>query len=333
VKVGQPSDSVLVAAFGGPSGPADVEPFLANVLRGRRVLPQRWAEVVAKYMRFGGISPLTDITRRQAALLQERLAAMGRPMPVVVGMRHWHPFLADSLRQMSEAGLRRPIVFIAAPHRSPSSDAHYQEAIRNAQQQLVDAGRPSMDVAYVSSWFDHPLFIETIICHIREAIAKLPIELQSSACIVFTAHSLPIAEARSSSYVEQLMTTAQLVMDRLAIGCLDSCDDEKNCSQNGLRNGPREWALVYQSRSGSPEEPWLEPDISDYLRAQAKAIHAAVIVPIGFCCDHIEVLYDLDVQIGDLCQLLGIPMVRAATPGDNPRFIDMMADVVLRAGE
>lgn len=301
-------DAVLIVAFGGPTGPDDVRPFLGNVLRGRRVPPHRIEEVAANYERFGGVSPLTEITMRQADGLSQRLRSAGLDLPVYVGMRNWHPFLSDTLAKMTSDGVRRAIGFIAAAHHSYSSCQQYKENVVEARRSLVANDRPDIAVTYVDSWYDHPLFIETMAAHTAEAINQLESSLREQARLVFTAHSLPVGLASRSRYVEQLTTTARLVAERL---------------------GSRDWTLVYQSRSGLPTDPWLEPDIRDYLaRAHADGLSAAVVVPIGFICDHIEVLFDLDTQAAELCRELGLPMVRARTAGDDPVFMDMMADVI-----
>lgn len=306
----RPFDAVLIVAFGGPSGPRDVRPFLANVLRGRRVPAHRIEEVAANYDLFGGISPLTRITQLQAAGLEQQLKQKGIDLPVHVGMRYWHPFLADTLREMSEKHLHRAIGLIAAAHHSYSSCQQYKENVRDARREIVEQGHADISVTYVESWYDHPLFVETIARHTAAAIERLDASLQADARIIFTAHSLPLSIAEKSRYVEQLTTSARLTMKRL---------------------GRSDWALVYQSRSGLPTDPWLEPDIRDYLQAERdKGLSAAVVVPIGFISDHIEVLFDLDTQAAQLCREIGLPMVRAATPGDDPLFIDMMADVVQR---
>lgn len=304
-----PFDAVLIVAFGGPGGPDDVRPFLANVLRGRRVPPERIEEVAANYDLFGGVSPLTEITMRQAAGLRDGLTAAGAQLPVYVGMRNWRPYLADTLAEMSRAGVRRAIGFIAAAHHSYSSCQQYKENVRDARKEIVARGLADVEVAYVDSWFDHPLFIETMRRHTTLSLAKLPPDLQAAARIVFTAHSLPLRLARSCAYEQQLHRSCSLVMEKL---------------------GRADFALVYQSRSGMPSDPWLEPDIRDYLRSEKSlGLSAAVVVPIGFVCDHVEVLFDLDVQAADLCREIDLPMVRAATAGDDPLFVDMITDVVL----
>ena len=302
-------DSVLVISFGGPGGLDDIRPFLANVLRGRRVSPGRVEEVAHHYELFGGVSPITELTRRQAQGLQARLAAAGRPLPVYVGMRNWHPYLADTLRAMHAARARRAIGFIAAAQHSYSSCQQYRENVSAARAELRRDGI-DVDVTYVGSWFDHPLFVAANAAHVREAVERLPHAVRGDARLVFTAHSVPVSMAERSRYREQLHESARLVA--AAAGIAD-------------------WALVYQSRSGRPEDPWLEPDICDYLRQQrAQGLAAAVVCPIGFVCDHIEVLYDLDREAADVCREIGLPMARAEAVNDDPLFLDMMADVVLK---
>jgi protoporphyrin/coproporphyrin ferrochelatase len=308
-------DSVLLVSFGGPQGPADIRPFLANVLRGRRVSPERVEAVAHHYELFGGVSPITAITNRQANGLRTRLAAAGHPLPVYVGMRNWHPLLPDTLRQMHAAGARRAIGFIAAAQHSYSSCQQYRENVAAARAGLragdADAGVDvDVDVTFCGSWFDHRLFVAANAAHVREALARLPEGARHAARLVFTAHSIPAAMAERSRYKEQLLESSRLVA--AAAGIAD-------------------WALVFQSRSGRPEDPWLEPDVCDYLRAErAKGLRAAVLCPIGFVADHIEVLYDLDLEAGDVCRQIGLPMVRAAAVNDDPLFLDMMADIVLQ---
>jgi len=302
-------DSVLVVSFGGPNGLADIRPFLANVLRGRRVSPERVESVAHHYELFDGVSPITAITRQQAAGLAARLAAAGQPLPVYVGMRNWHPYLADTMREMYAAGARRAIGFIAAAQHSYSSCQQYRENVANARAELRRDGI-DVDVTFVDSWFDHPLFVAANAEHVRAAQQGLPGDVRDGARLVFTAHSIPLAMADRSRYREQLRESARLV---------------------AAASGIADWALVYQSRSGRPEDPWLEPDICDYLRREhAAGLRAAVVSPIGFVCDHIEVLYDLDREAADVSREIGLPMTRAQAVNDNPRFLDMMADMVLR---
>jgi ferrochelatase len=302
-------DAVLVVSFGGPQGLDDIRPFLANVLRGRRVAPGRVEEVAKHYEGFGGISPITAITRQQAEGLERRLRHAGQPLPVYVGMRNWHPFLADTLRQMHAAGVRRAIGFIAAAQHSYSSCQQYRENVAAARAELRAHGA-DVDVTFVGSWFDHPGFIDANAAHVRDARARLAPALQDAARLVCTAHSIPVTMAARSRYEAQLCESARLVAQAADV---------------------RDWTVVYQSRSGRPEDPWLGPDVGDYLRsARAEGLQAAVLCPIGFVCDHIEVLYDLDQEAAAICREIGLPMVRAEAVNDDPRFLDMMADVVLR---
>ena len=303
-------DAVLIISFGGPQGRDDIRPFLANVLRGRRVSPGRVEEVAHHYELFDGVSPLTAITERQADGLRERLAAAGHPLPIYLGMRNWHPFLADTLRQMYADGVRHAIGFIAAAQHSYSSCQQYRENVVSAREELKRATAGDIDVTYTGSWFDHPLFVAANAAHVREALERLPEGLRPSARLVFTAHSIPASMAARSRYREQLMQSAALVA-----ASADMPD----------------WVLVYQSRSGRPEDPWLEPDVCDYLRqARQQGLSAAVLSPIGFICDHIEVLYDLDREAANVCRQLGLAMARAESVNDDPQFLDMMAAVVLQ---
>ena len=302
-------DAVLLVSFGGPQGLDDIRPFLANVLRGRRVPPERVEEVARHYELFGGVSPITDITKRQAAGLAARLASAGHPLPVYVGMRNWHPFLADAFREMRAAGVRRVVGFITAAQHSYSSCEQYRENVAAARAELRTDGA-DIDVTYVGSWFDHPLFVAANAAHVRAALQRLPEGLRSSARLVCTAHSIPVSMADRSRYREQLEATARLVAREV---------------------GMRDWALVYQSRSGRPQDLWLEPDVCDYLRGEReKGLSAAVVSPIGFVCDHIEVLYDLDTEAAQVCREIGLPMARAEAVNDDPLFLDMMADEVLK---
>ncbi|MDE3157079.1 MAG: ferrochelatase [Acidobacteriota bacterium] len=303
-------DAVLVVSFGGPQGLADIRPFLANVLRGRRVSPGRVEEVARHYEHFGGVSPITELTRRQAEGLRERLAAAGHPLPVYVGMRNWHPLLVDTLREMSAAGHRRAIGFITAAQHSFSSCEQYRRNVADARAVLRAEGRTDVEVTFVDSWFDHDGFVAVNAAHVTEALARLPEASRRQARLIFTAHSIPLPMAEAGRYREQLRVGAALVAERA---------------------GVRDWALVYQSRSGRPEDPWLGPDICDYLREERpKGLRAAVICPIGFVSDHVEVLWDLDREAAAVCREAGIEMARAETANADPRFIDMMADMVLR---
>ena len=307
-------DAVLVVAFGGPQGRDDIRPFLANVLRGRRVPPARVEEVAHHYELFDGVSPLTALTMKQAELLRARLTERGMPLPVYVGMRNWHPFLADTLAEMSRAGVRRAVGFLAAAQRSYSSCTQYRENVDAARLTLKERGLADVEIVYVADWHAHPGFIDANADHVCDALDQLAVDVRDRARLVFTAHSIPVSMAERFPYQRQLEETAKGVAARV--------EDKSRRSRN--------WALVYQSRSGRPEDPWLAPDVCDYLRDErAKGLTAAVLSPIGFLCDHIEVLYDLDVEAAAICREIGLPMVRAKSVNDHPRFADAMADAVM----
>ena len=306
-------DAVLLIAFGGPQGPGDVRPFLANVLRGRRVSPERVEEVAHHYERFGGVSPLTELTMKQARALEMTLAARGLPLPVHLGMRNWHPFLADTLTEMSRRGHRRAIGILAAAQRSYSGCAQYRENVRDARVAVQQSGIAPPDITYVGDWHEHPGFIEANADHVRRAYDRLPGDVRDRARLIFTAHSIPVSMAQKYPYEANLEASARLIAQAV---------------------GRDEWALVYQSRSGRPEDPWLEPDVCDYLRReQAAGLDAAVLCPVGFLCDHVEVLYDLDVEAAETCRDAGIAMVRAEAVNVHPRFIDALADAVTETYE
>src|SRR5262245_3083023 len=254
-------DAVLIVAFGGPRGRDDVRPFLANVLRGRRVPPSRVEEVAHHYELFDGVSPLTELTRKPAEMLRARLMERGTPMPVYVGMRNWHPFLADTLADMSRAGVRHAVGFLAAAQRSYSSCTQYRENVDAARVTLKERGISDIEVVYVADWHTHPGFIDANADHVCDALDHLA-GVRDRARIVFTAHSIPVSMAERFPYQRQLEETASAVAARV----------EEKTGQ------ARDWVLVFQSRSGRPEDPWLAPDVCDYLRDErAKGLTAAVL--------------------------------------------------------
>ena len=224
-------------------------------------------------------------------------------------MRNWHPLLPDTMRTMAQHGVRRAVGFLCAAQRSFSSCTQYKQNVSEARGETVAAGLHDVEVTYVGDWHAHDAFIDTNARHVGAALAALPVPLQAAARLVFTAHSIPVAMAGADRYRAQLLESSRLVAARAGIA---------------------DWALVFQSRSGRPDDPWLEPDVCDYLRAErAAGLAAAVLCPIGFICDHIEVLYDLDVEAADTARAIGLPLVRAGAVNDDPAFVEMMADVVM----
>jgi ferrochelatase len=296
-------EAILYVSFGGPDGPEDVMPFLENVTRGRNVPRERLLEVAEHYHHHGGRSPINDQNRAVISALRELLAQEGPGLHVYWGNRNWHPFLADTLREMKADGVTRAHAFVTSAFSSYSGCRQYRE---NLAQAKIDAGFPELEVRKLRVYFDHPGFVEPMIDNVRAALDDLP-----GARLIFTAHSIPLSMAETSRYESQLRQASEAV----ARGC-----------------GTSDFDLVWQSRSGPPTQPWLEPDILDHLRALSKdglAAKGVVVVPIGFVSDHMEVLHDLDTEAADLAAELGIGFRRAATVGADPRFVRMIRDLVL----
>ncbi len=301
----EPYDAVLLIAFGGPDRMDDVRPFLANVLRGRPASPDRIEEVVRHYELIGGRSPLNELTFRQARALQQVLESEGRVLPVYVGMRNWHPYFHETLADMQQCGVRRAIGFILAAQQSDASCGRYQRELAVALRALGRAG-PRID--FVDSWHAHPLFICAVAERVRDAFSSIPPERRGATRVVFTAHSIPTAMAAESPYVAQLTDGARLV---------------------AAQAGSEQYRLAYQSRSGNLSEPWLEPDIDEVVRDEARrGTRDLLVVPLGFLCDHVEVLYDLDIKARKIADAVGVNFVRAQTVNDHPAFVRMMAAVI-----
>jgi ferrochelatase len=301
----RPYDSVLLIAFGGPDKMEDVRPFLANVLRGRPVPPERIEEVVHHYEIIGGRSPLNELTFRQADALRALLDRDGPRLPVYVGMRNWDPYLRDTLAAMQRDGVRRAVGIILAAQQSEASWGRYQRDVAAARAELNGA---APDVDYAAGWHAHPLFIDAAAAQARGALAAIPPERRDSTALIFTAHSIPIALADASPYEAQLREGAALVAERL---------------------GFAQHTVAFQSRSGNPREPWLGPDIAETVRAQAqRGARDLLVVPLGFVCDHVEVLYDLDVEAKQAADAAGVRFLRAPSVNDHPSFIRMLAAVV-----
>jgi ferrochelatase len=302
----RPYDAVLILSFGGPEGVDDVMPFLENVLRGRNVPHERMLEVAHHYELFGGVSPLNAQNRALIAALQQELKTHGPDLPIYWGNRNWHPLLTDTLRQMSADGVKNALGFVTSPYSSYSGCRQYREEIMRAQ---ADIGSVAPQVSLLRKFYNHPGFIQPNIENVRAALSQIPPARCDAVHLTFTAHSIPASMARGSLYEPQLLDACQLVADEVP--------------------HPR-WQLVYQSRSGAPGQPWLEPDIKDHLKAiQAEGVTDVVIAPIGFMSDHMEVIYDLDTEASQVASEIGLNMVRAATVGVHPAFISMIRELIV----
>lgn len=296
---------VLLIAFGGPNAPEEIRPFLDRVLEGVRIPPSRIEEVVRHYEAVGGRSPLTELTFKQARALQSELENRGRPLPVYVGLRHSKPFLRDALEQLTADGVEQILGLILSPHRTEASWEKYQSGVAAAQAELSDRCPP---VEYCPGWHAHPLFIQAWTELIGFEMQKISQEQRGSASLVFTAHSVPAAMAERSGYAEQVRETASLIASDL---------------------GHSRWSVGYQSRSGNPKDPWLEPDVLSVIRdLAAKGATEVIVAPIGFVCDHVEVLYDLDIQAREVAEESGLRFYRARCVNDHPLFIRMIAEVI-----
>lgn len=298
-------DAILVVSFGGPEGPDDVLPFLGNVLRGKNVPHERMLAVAEHYQHFGGVSPINAQNRQLIAALAAELARSGPSLPIYWGNRNWHPMLPDTLAQMKADGIRRALGFFTSAYSSYSGCRQYREDIAAAQA-AVGQGAPRVDKLRV--FFNHPGFVAAQIDRLKESLRQLPADRQTAARLMFTAHSIPLAMAQNCRYEQQLEEASRLVAEGA-----------------GFDN----WELVFQSRSGPPSQPWLEPDVLDAIRALPDGARDVVAVPIGFVSDHMEVLYDLDTEAADACRERGIELHRVATVGSHPIFIRAIRDLIV----
>lgn len=290
---------VLFLSFGGPDGPDDIMPFLEIVTKGRGIPRERLLGVAEHYHHMGGKSPINEITRRQADALRAEFAAAGDAREVYIGQRNWGPFIEDALRRMRDDGVKTAIGYCTAAYRCEASWERYLNAVEAAR---ATVGADAPVIRFVAPWFDHPLFIEAIAARVRETGAP------PDATWVFTAHSIPCAMAKDSSYVEELRAAAGRVAEKL---------------------GRKNWILAFTSRSGNPRDAWLEPDVSKVIDAFAqKGAKDLLVIPIGFVADHVEVLYDLDVEAKAAADKVGVRLHRAKTVGDHPSFIRMIAELV-----
>ena len=297
-------DALLVVSFGGPEGMDDVIPFLEDVLRGRNVPRERMLQVAHHYEMFGGVSPINQQNRDLIVALGRELESNGPPMPIYWGNRNWHPLLPDTLRKMASDGVRNALAFVTSAYSSYSSCRQYLQNIADAQ---AHVGPTAPRVEKLRVFYNHPLFIQANVDHIRDAWAQ--VNDRESAHLVFTAHSIPESMAANCDYAMQLAQTATLIAEALNI---------------------KNWELVYQSRSGSPSQPWLGPDICDHLKTLREAgVKEVVVAPIGFVSDHMEVVYDLDVEARRVAEEIGMNLVRARTAGTHPAFVRMIRELML----
>lgn len=299
-------DAILYLSFGGPEGPADVMPYLANVTRGRGVPQSRLEEVAQHYLSFGGASPINEQNRAVIAALRELLADEGPDLPIYFGNRNWVPYVEDAVAGMARDGVRRAAAFVTSGFSSYSACRQYREDIARACE-AVGSDAPAIDK--IRLFYNHPGFIEANVDHIQAVLENLPEPARSAAHFVFTAHSIPLRMAQTSSYEPQLREAARLVTER---------------------TGNHSWELVWQSRSGPPEIPWLEPDVSEHIeKLAADGVTDVVVVPIGFVSDHLEVRFDLDVEAAQTAERLGVRMLRSAAAGTHPAYIAMIRDLIV----
>jgi ferrochelatase len=299
-------DAILVVSFGGPEGMAEVMPFLDNVLRGKGVPEERKREVAHHYELFGGVSPINAQNRELVERLRDTLGRHGITLPILLANRNTPPYIPDVLRQCRDLGCKRVLAYVTSGFSCYSGCRQYRENLIAAR---ADIGPDAPEFHKIRVFYNHPLFIETVSDKVREAFSLLPDDKRSAARLVFTAHSIPQSMADTSRYTQQLAEAARLVAETLQIP---------------------EWDLVYQSRSGPPHMPWLAPDICDHLDAlKERGIPAVVVSPLGFVSDHMEVLYDLDLEARDHAADIGLAYVRASTPGNDPRMIEMISELML----
>ncbi|MFC7340380.1 ferrochelatase [Saccharopolyspora griseoalba] len=304
-------DALLFLSFGGPEGPEDVRPFLENVTRGRGVPPERLDEVAEHYLHFGGVSPINRLNRDIMAALRSELDAQGRRLPVYFGNRNWHPMIEDTVGEMADDGVRRALVFATSAWGGYSGCKQYHEDIARAR---TAVGERAPELVKLRQFFDHPLFVEANAEAVRTALAGLR-ESGQQPRLVFTAHSIPVRadeqegpDGRGQWYSRQVAEAARLVAEELGIETYD---------------------VVWQSRSGPPQVPWLEPDVVDHIEdLHAKGVDSVVVSPIGFVSDHLEVIWDLDNEAQEKAAELGMGFARAATAGTDPRFARMIVELI-----
>ncbi len=300
-----PYDHLLVIGFGGPERPEDVMPFLRQVTWGHPVPEARLVEVASHYARTGGASPYNAHASRLLDALTIRLRQVGMDLPVFMGMRYWHPLVRDAMRQILRRGLRQGLGIILAPHRS---EASFERYIRSVEEASAHEAARKIRYEYLEPWHDHPLFVEAQADRVRRVLDGIDGQERHRTFLLFTAHAIPVDMARRCRYAEEVNTSSRLVAAAL---------------------GRETWGVAYQSRSGPPHQPWLEPDVREAIRGlAATGTRHVVLVPIGFVFDHTEVLYDLDIEAREAAEHAGLSCRRASTVMDHPRFVTMLAQLV-----
>ena len=301
-------DAILIVGFGGPERPEDVMPFLENVVRGKPVPRERLLVVAEHYHHFGGVSPINDQARALITALRADLDRRGVGLPIYWGNRNWHPLLPDTMRAMARAGVTKALSVVLAAYSSYSSCRQYRENVESAR---LDVGDTAPPCDKMRVFYNHPDFIAANVDRVRAALERLQTPSKAQADLAFTAHSIPLSMARACDYEKQLTETCRLIAEAIGIPA-------------------DRWSLVYQSRSGRPDEPWLQPDILDHIQnLHDRGVTCLVIHPVGFLSDHLEVMYDLDEEARIKCETLGLRMERAGTVGIHPRFVSMMAELIV----
>ncbi|MFJ2440078.1 ferrochelatase [Streptomyces sp. NPDC087658] len=319
-----PYDALLLLSFGGPEGPDDVVPFLENVTRGRGIPKERLKEVGQHYFLFGGVSPINEQNRALLDALRKDFAGHGVDLPVHWGNRNWAPYLTDTLREMTRDGHRRIAVLATSAYASYSGCRQYREDLAGALATLEAEGLTPPRVDKLRHYFNHPGFVGPMVDGVLASLADLPEEVRAGAHLAFTTHSIPDASADTSGPVEEHGGGGAYVAQHLDVArvIVDAVREETGIEYP--------WRLVYQSRSGAPHIPWLEPDICDHLETlRDEGVPAVVMAPIGFVSDHMEVLYDLDTEATAKAAELGLPVRRSATVGADPRFAAAVRDLLL----
>ena len=301
-------DHILVIGFGGPTTPEEIRPFLDYVTRGLRIPEARLREVLRHYEAVGGRSPYNEYTLRLFNKLEQRLRGRGIRQPMFLGMRNWHPFLNETMCTIRAQQHKHGLGVILAPHRC---DASFEKYLRNVEEAKAATGAESIKYTYLKPWHDHPLFIEAQADEVRRTMTSLGAVGQPMPTLVFTAHSVPAEMARCSRYAEEIETSSAAVAESL---------------------GQPRWRIAYQSRSGHPSQPWLQPDVETVIRElKARGERGALLVPIGFLCDNVEVLFDLDIEARKDAQRLGFGYARASTVMDHPKFVEMFSQLISAA--